>query len=525
MSNGLALIAYTSGTTPAQNTELDRAQDVSFTTLYPGGRYGDLSFFLARDVTRAWTVKENQRITATNGMTLVWEGIVTAITTATRAGEEGFQVTAYGYWGAILMERTTHKPWADRRIDANVWVDTNNAERAMVERQDGYIKLIPKQVRDAAGDVVNWTVGNAVSVRYIAPTYETIKRVTFTSVLQEASQNWSFHIYNYATAGYDWSVTSTGTAAVDVTLGAASGTILLYLNCAATQNPPNDNTVYAQASNVCVYTETGPITAQAIAEDVVYWAGTLYTEMSADTSKIGALTYDLSTGGFIAEPRQSWADVLTMAASYGDASNNAWACYVGPSSWFSDGKPGLVLEQQPALTDYDIYIDMTESNVGDGVSFSKDLSEVKNYITVTYANEEGIPQEISVSDTTSITAYGRRDLTLNIATTSATTAAQYAKTVLAARKNLQWKANGEIPVIGWARRKGVGKIAACEIHAGQRLRVMNYLNDLSGTGLTFLVTATRYDDATQTVYLTVGRSDASEVWLARKLYELQNGGR
>ncbi|HEY4692489.1 MAG TPA: hypothetical protein VIH16_03575, partial [Bellilinea sp.] len=70
-------------------------------------------------------------------------------------------------------------------------------------------------------------------------------------------------------------------------------------------------------------------------------------------------------------------------------------------------------------------------------------------------------------------------------------------------------------VIGYIRDRYGSEVPACEIQAGKRIKIENWLNDLSGTGLTFLISATDYNDTTETCTLGIGQVDELDVFLSR----------
>ncbi len=61
--------------------------------------------------------------------------------------------------------------------------------------------------------------------------------------------------------------------------------------------------------------------------------------------------------------------------------------------------------------------------------------------------------------------------------------------------------------MGWIRTKAGDTIPANKVQAGKRIRIENYLDDLSGEGLTFVVSRTTYNDSTQTASLSIGIQD------------------
>ncbi|HEY4760536.1 MAG TPA: hypothetical protein VIH42_08150, partial [Thermoguttaceae bacterium] len=110
---------------------------------------------------------------------------------------------------------------------------------------------------------------------------------------------------------------------------------------------------------------------------------------------------------------------------------------------------------------------------------------------------------------------------ITVMTTDVTKAKNVARRILAARKDPQWRADGQISVTGSIRDKSGNLVPASQIESGKRFKIENWLNDLSGTGLTFLITSTEYSDSTEVCTLTVGRPDDLATYLARLQAESQ----
>ena len=116
------------------------------------------------------------------------------------------------------------------------------------------------------------------------------------------------------------------------------------------------------------------------------------------------------------------AEILEKAAGFGDSSYNRWRCYVDHSEMAPsiDGKPVLVVEQQPALTDYDYRIRLEE--IDPDFSYDRYFDELWNYILVRYTNTVGKEMWISpaddatLTDATSVADYGQRDYELKVDT-------------------------------------------------------------------------------------------------------------
>lgn len=490
---------------------LDNADPPTFDKFYPGGLYGSMTVFVPADVTEESLIVLNYRVVAMNGLTIVWEGYVTGLEAAIEQDRYGWSVTCIGFWGNYLMTRQINKPWADKRIDESVWVyqtaiaTFTAAEKCTVDRNNR-IRFTPKAEA--------WSTNQFAAVAYTAPTGQTIKRVVFNYDLQEAAQAWQAGLYNVTAGSTVWNVTSSGTGSADTTLATPSQTVWLYLRAQANQTPTSNGTYYAEFSGIVVYTETGAINLTEIATDVIGYV----TELSANTRLIASNTFSLVP--FVANPKK-YADVLMDAASYGDSSYNAWACGVRGSDLSSDGKPILFAEQQPALTDYDYALRLDDENVSVSARFVRDLTKVANWVAVIYRNEQGHQaiitpdNDATLTDATSVTAYGRRDAWITVDTESSTTATNYARRYLAAHKDPNPQASNDIEVVGYIRDKAGNPVATSEIEPGKRLKVENYLNDLSGTGLTILITRTQYVDESETCRLSFGEPNSLDVYLAR----------
>jgi hypothetical protein len=277
--------------------------------------------------------------------------------------------------------------------------------------------------------------------------------------------------------------------------------------------------VYAQITNLVVYTETGDINVTEIAKDIV----AMETDLSASVTEIGSNTYSLVP--FVMDG-ESYADALTRACSFGDGAGAAWAASIVESAKGADGLPVLRIAAQPVLTGYDYAIRLDEGNVEPGVEFVQSIDGVVNWVGVKYRSIDGKTvyvnplDDASLTDTASVTAWGLRHVQggyIDVDTTSQAAAIAYGVRYLNQHKDPQWMASSGIAVKGWIRTSGGGVIPACRIRAGMLLRVENYLSDLAGagTGLTLLISGTSYDAASEVNTLTVGVPDSMAVQIAR----------
>jgi hypothetical protein len=558
VTNRITLKVYTTATstTEVQNSGIQFAQDINYTKGNPGGESLTLTFFIPRKVTESWSVLLGQRIAVYNALSMTWEGFIISITPSMSEGAQGMNVEAVGAWAYYLMSRKTRKPWADTRLDNNAWVEATAAldandisllKSCQIDRTNR-IRFTPTSIRDAAAAEKGWANGNYVWVAYTAPTGQTIKRITLDYDLQEGAQAWQLSVYNN-TAATDILTRTTSNATPGTRVSWDSGTLatptqtmtILFISKAA-QTPASDGTIYGDVANVVVYTEVGSINAQEIVKDIPG----LVTELSADLTKIGAITTSLVP--FINEPPRTYADAITNAVSYGDTSYGRWGVWVGLSGaskandGSSDGKPRLVLEAEKDITvGYDYAIRINEPNVVPPLEFKQNLNDVYNWIAAQYQDVDGralyvTPDDDSaLKDTASITAYGQREQWLTLPTTSLALAKNYARRYLGYHKDPKWI--GSITVKGYIRYKATQadttnkEMAASEIWPNLRLCVENWLfaPNSSATNLTFLVTGTNYNDADQTCTLELGKPDPLEFAVARMQrvldqQRLTNGG-
>ena len=509
----LTVVVYSSGTTPIIDTgnELKQAQGIKFGTQYPGGLYTSLSLFIQREVIGNWLIKGGQRICIYNGLTMVWEGKISNLENNLAEASQGRTITGTGYWGCLLMQRRIRKPWADTRISEEIWVWITTGAGAFKCDLNRTNQLLFTPKAEA------WATDEVVGVTYTAPTGQTVKRVTFDADLQEGAQAWQLELTNGA-GTILWSRSSSGTESVDHTLAAPNQIVMLKFSAKANQTPTGDGTYYGKFTNIVVYTETGNIHSDEIVKDVA----ALDSEISSDTTLVSANTLDLvpfttdKIGGYA-----MYADILNEVAKYGDASYNNWASGVRASHYASDGKPILFFEIYPPLSDYDYAVRMDEENLQSTLAISQDFDELYNAITVEYKNVQGQAvyvtpdDDANLKDTTSIASYGQRDALIQIDTTSLSIATSYGRTYLAGHKNPSWRVNGNINLVGYVRGKSGQKVSACEVVAGKRIKIENYLGDLSGTGLTFLITTTSYEEESDKVSIGVGNVDRIEVWLSQ----------
>jgi len=518
----LTLEVYSSGSTLLLADDYHAATGITFDGFYPGGLFGTASFFVPRPPARLGLIMPGMRVKIRNGNVTVWEGYVSARTLVTEENASGAQYTCLGAWGYLFEGALINKPWADNRISGDVWLDVTAQHSPSDVSLNNYVSLdrqdrlhfTPNSTRDAAGAETGWTTNQYHRITRTVPTGQTIKRITYNCDLQEGAQAWIGGIFNGATNAAETTYTSSGTATADTTLGTPSQTIWIYLQSGGNQSPPTDDTVYWEVTEMTEYTELGSINSTEIAKDII----PMVTGCSTAETGIGSNT--LSLVPFVAENITA-AQTLINAAAFGDSSYNSWAFYVEDSDKSPDDKPILYYAQQPELTTAEYYIRLEDKNLQPPVSLSQDTAEVRNWISVRYTDIDGRQvilspdDDANLKDTTSIAAYGTRAEEITIDTTSATLAANYGRRYLASRKDPQWTIDSGLTIQGYIRNATEGHVPAANIRPGERVRIENFIEDISGTGLTFLITGTDYNDETQTNTLQIGRPNQLDVWLAR----------
>lgn len=507
--NALSIEAYTSSTNrlPDPGGELTRAEGIRYRTGYPGGLFLDASFFVPRNILRWWGIQGAQRIVIRNGLKLAYEGWITNLGSILDGTAQGMRVTAVGGWGRYLMNRYVRKVWSDQRYTDPPWVWgplASGAEKCTFDRYSR-LRFTPKNVA--------WSNGEAAAVRYDMPAGETIKRILFDYNLQDGGQAWELRLRDN-TGGVDlWSVTSSGSgSAVSVTLATPRQSVSLQFYARADQTPPADGTVYGEISNVTVYSHTGTVDVSGVAQSCLSYL----PDLNSTTDYINSNGYWISpfmTGG--GDSYEPWSDVLTRAAAFGDANYDRWAVQMLESELVGtpNGKPILAVSKFPVLTNYDYAISLDDENLIAPVEIGQNFDSIRNFIIVSYRDGDGKTQWISpeddttLKDTDSINTYGQRDLSLNLGHISSSMAINAGRRALAARKDPQYQLSAPIQVKNYIRTRGGGRIPASEIRAGKRLRVENFLQDLSGTGLTFILSQSDYDDDRQICSVQTGIPD------------------
>jgi hypothetical protein len=498
--------------------DLLRAQGITFETFSPGGVFGSASLFIPRDADAGWLFKGGQRLVLRNGLQTVYEGQIVPVGYSTGAGaEQGREIHAAGLWGQLLGRRGWRRPWADNRLSQDMWpyrtgTTGDGSEQCTLDRLNR-LRFTPKGVA--------WANGDFAAVRYTAPTGETIKKIDYNYDFNEGAQAWDLAIHNVGTATDVVNITVTGSASGQShTFATPTQSVDLRFYSRAAQTPVEDGTIYGQFTAVTIYTETSAINLTEIAKDV---RGRL-AEINADETAIDSNTFSLVP--FVTQGWEWLGDILSRAASFGDASFNEWACYLleSEAAASANGKPVLAVKQRLALTDYDYAVRLDEANLVPPLKVALDYEGVYNWIAVQYRDE--LDQEawvtpdddVALKDATSITDWGQREYVLQGNLTSLAVAKNLARRFLAARKSPKFYVSGPVTVQGYIRAKSGQPIPAANLRAGKRLKIENFLVDesfVAGAGLTFLISRTNYNDADETCSISCGLPDDLAVVVAQ----------
>lgn len=173
--NALTVKIYAGSSTTERpdNDELRLATDFRFTTVFPFGLYGVLSFFIPRpDESGRWNWKPGDRTVVKNGLTVVWEGENSGTKIVSRGDTGGVRVDCIGQWGGRLGRQTINKRWADNRLSE--WRPAPDDQFTAFDLliRDDTLTAVTKEIVYRDGDLK--PMG-----RYWMPTGETVKRITF----------------------------------------------------------------------------------------------------------------------------------------------------------------------------------------------------------------------------------------------------------------------------------------------------------------------------------------------------------
>ncbi|MGH9158194.1 MAG: hypothetical protein ACRD1K_20690 [Acidimicrobiales bacterium] len=515
--------------------ELARAGGIEFSTGYPGGLYLDASMEIAREIVKSWLLRGGQRLRILNGQNVVYEGLIANLDRALQAARQHIEINATGHWGALLGSRRMRRLYADFRTSPDVWVERSGEDYVTdfvnIERYDDVNKVNRVAILPQNG--IAWGAADRIRVRYEAPPGEAIARMEFDCEFSEGGQVWTTKLQDVDNA--EATLYSRTTTGIDlnqsVEPAAGSRRIDMFLTSTNAQTTPGDQSVYASYKKIKVYAAKnhipaggkGTVDLTEIARDI----RAEYPELSTDESLIASNTFSLKP--FVGDRFVTAADILSRAASYGDASFNRWAVGIRGSHLAPDEKPILFVEAFPALSSFEYALRIDEPNLVPPFNIAEgyigsDENRIWNFIVVEYADEQGFAQfltpldDANLKDQTSIDKYGQRDYRLSIGHGGITVAANAGRRFLAAHKDPPWSLKGPIAVKEFIRGSQSQRIPASEIQAGKRIQIENFLIDpaTGSSDLIFLVTGTRYSDDDQVCQMTVGVPNSLDVYLAQR---------
>jgi len=537
VNNDIQIEAYSTGTMRITDPDaFELAQAVNHQTFWPMGLYGSASLYIPRDILRWWAINGAQRIVFRNGQEIVYEGKIDKLSDLVDESGEGKLVGITGFSGDRLMRVSLRRWYVDTRTGADVWRVLTAAgvdEICDVRRQDdnGADCLTFQPRRDA------WAANQHYDLTYTCPTGETIKRIEYDwSLASVNNEDWTIRIYDVTNATELAALSRTTTGASSqtsqtLTLSPTSSKIQIQWESDAAQTPAVDGadnkTSRAKVVNLRVFAETNNTGNYAnnideIAKDLVVEFSTLF---NSDVTNIDTPGTPYALTVFTPD-WDTLADILTNAASFGDGATppNLWGCYLLDSEKAAtpNGLPVLAVKQALALTSYDYGVHLSAANVVAPVSITRDYSQIQNWIIVEYQTADGRTEYITpaddatLTDATSVAAYGQLNSpVLNFGTANPTTAAQLGRRHLAKWKDPVYVLDGPIQVQSYILDSNNQPVPACRVQAGKRIRILDYLDDLSGTGLTLHVSATDYDAETETCSIMTGPLDELAVGIGQ----------
>lgn len=530
--NNLKLKFFQPFTATPVGDESAEFKDVSidfFETVYPGGLSGAAQIRAERDLTRAWSLLQNYpyQVQISDGLKVLYEGWMQSYQRRrSDGGRSQIIFPLAGPWFQIAEKLSLTRYYGDRRVSDPPWIYSPapaDLEKFYVSRtSDAGDCLLITPARLAL------TNTDKATLNYTVEHGEKIKRVVFDYDLTSANdEDFTLELYDIENSASLWSVTRTTTGSSTgndqtVTLTTTSNQIVFRLKSDASQTPAGGS--YGEISDLRVFAETNNSGSYAnwltgIAIDLI---GEFSDYINASTASISSAA-TTAIPGFITKEGESVASILLRAALFGDSSGNAYIPYFreSPFAYSPDGKPVLVLEAQPALTDYEYFVDLA----GQPVELDQDFDQIYNWIPVTYTDANGRERlvtpldDASLKDDDSISRWERRSPSspLYAGRCTETAAIYYGVRYLYEYRYSKFYLTSPLPVTDYILSKGRVKVPVSHVRAGQRVRIKNFLSgipNITDNRLTFLINRTKYVPAQKTNYLYAGRPGTFEGLLA-----------
>ena len=512
--NNLIIEIYSSGSTRIVDVdnEMALAESIRFSTVYPGGIFLDGSFAIRRDVTRVLPFKHAQRVVIRNRLGIVWEGFISDI--GYGLGDDRVEVQCLGYI-TLLFNRYKYNRVIDRRFGSTifgVWdvLDVVQNDKALFDRTDR-LRIEPKQEA--------WALNDRAQFRWDANAGSNAKRVDFNFELQEGAQAWELELFDPVNSISLFSAVASGTGSAAVNLATSTARLEFRLYARAAQTPTG-SAIFGEITNLRVLCENASGVVTRTVEDILK-AYVVYADtggpdtFNASTALIAANTFDLETAGLTGDDlNESIGAFMTRVAKF-SAANAAYSVGVRASdSIAGSATPVLYYELQPLLTDYDYVVRIDEQNFlgGGRLVASASPDTLKTWILVVFRDDRGREQwDFTARDTVLRDKYFERALVVRAGSgvTTLAAAAAYGNTILNQLKKLQYYVDGALRFVGYIRDKSGQEIPVSQIQSGKRLRIESFLADYgdetAGSGFTFLINKSDYEDTNETVSLTLGR--------------------
>jgi hypothetical protein len=350
------------------------------------------------------------------------------------------------------------------------------------------------------------------------------------NVYQRRAQNWQVGLYDFNNATSLWTSTTAGTGSQDITLSPSTSTIGFYLWPKSSQKVIGDG-IHLTITDLAVIAESwdgaANTTVSTMIENCVHYLGTPFLD---DYTYIESNTFDLLSTGYVADDlRASLADQMNWIGGW-SGSNAPYSIGVLESDAVGVDNiyPVIYYEQFPTSSDYEYTVRLDEQAV-DGLELvlSADLDTLYNDGRFTFTTPDGkqdwtnylYGSEPLLLDSASAAKFYNRQITGDLGTAAdkllaVTRGIPYVQY----QKDVAYYMRAPLSLVGTIRKKDGTPVPVSLIRAGQRIRIENFTADVSddpGTGLTFLISRTEYDDDSGVITVTAGVSDDLANYLAK----------
>lgn len=495
---------------------LDRPEQLKFSTQVPGGM-DQCSFTIRRrDVLRYWPVQRNQIVIVYDGLRVVYRGLITDI--QTDAVGNSLEIVCQGE-AIYLQTRKLRKTWVDDAVISRLVEPADNADvtsshRFVIRKDKNFLSVI----FDADDTSQPHTTSETYYADYYHPTQHAIYNVTGDGKAR-SGEGWNLRFFNPTGGVNEESWNTSSTPKITNTFGSTpfggTSTTQFQIRVSPRINDDYSSDDYVEMSNLKCLTKyesghataTPTYTSRQIIEDGLILMSLLGAELSSDLSEVASITTVLDPFGF--ERFVSGVEFLESILQISDASFNIYYYAVGYKV-DSSNKPLLEVFTRDT-SDYEYVITADEASRYEIYQTDEDLA---NYVLVEYEDKNlrslvATPTtDATLTDATSVAAYGRRDAVLNIGRGTSTTAVQLGRAYLASYKDLQWQ--GSIELQGGIRTKAGVRVPGSWVQAGERA----YLPDL---GITIYIGSTEYREDDDTLTLTADKPPSTiDIILARR---------